>query len=268
MQSGTRLAAGSWALTTVATADPQQARNARRISTAARSMRSGPVPSGHLHPAQQSKLPRFRNAIPALTHPFPRPSRASAGTSSMAPRAAWRWPKPLNRTHARTWSSRAMRASSTSCAPSSRSSSADRGTIHVLPDWEVLPYDLFSPHPGHHFRTPRGARRTAAPEVRRCCWPRPTRWVSVSLRAAMSMAARSTSRWATNCRSNRCARGWWSPAMPRCRRSARPANSHCAVRCSTCSRWARRRRCASTCSTTRSRSFASSIRIRSAPAIR
>ena len=40
-----------------------------------------------------------------------------------------------------------MCVSWTSCARSSAFFSAARGPIHALPDWEVLPYDVFSPHP-------------------------------------------------------------------------------------------------------------------------
>jgi transcription-repair coupling factor (superfamily II helicase) len=44
--------------------------------------------------------------------------------------------------------------------------------------------------------------------------------------------------------------------MPASARSGAPASSRCAARCSTCSRWAPTRRCASTSSTTRSRQSA------------
>ena len=65
-------------------------------------------------------------------------------------------------------------------------------------------------------------------------------------------------------RSNRSASAWWRPAMPASARSADRASSRCAVRCSTCGRWAPTRRCASTCSTIRSTRSAASIRRRSA----
>ncbi len=74
----------------------------------------------------------------------------SAGTSSMAPRAVLRWPKP----------SRRIRVPTCVIARDAREldqlraelgfflgQKAGARRIHALPDWEVLPYDVFSPHP-------------------------------------------------------------------------------------------------------------------------
>ena len=95
------------------------------------------------------------------------------------------------RTRARISSSRATRASSTSCAPNSRSSSVARARSTRLPDWEVLPYDLFSPHPdiiSERLRRSPSCRGSS----RRCCSRRPTRSVSAWRHAVTSTAAPST----------------------------------------------------------------------------
>ncbi len=64
--------------------------------------------------------------------------------------------------------------------------------------------------------------------------------------------------------SSRCAGGWPRPATRASARSPAPGNSRCAARCSTCSRWDRRRRCGSTCSIGTSIRFAASTRKHSA----
>ncbi len=70
---------------------------------------------------------------------------------------------------------------------------------------------------------------------------------AAQLRAGPRLRARSAAR---RSRSSRSASAWRRPATPASARWRARASSRCAARCSMCSRWARRRRCASTCSTT------------------
>ena len=48
---------------------------------------------------------------------------------------------------ARCWSSRAMRVRRAATRMSCASSASPARTSKAFPDWETLPYDLFSPHP-------------------------------------------------------------------------------------------------------------------------
>ena len=109
--------------------------------------------------------------------------------------------------------------------------------IHVLPDWEVLPYDLFSPHPD--IISERLAALAELPRLKS----------SVLLAAADTLGQRIAPRGYVDGRTFNLAVGDKLPieplrarlvesGMPRYRRSARPASSRCAAPCSTCSRWA------------------------------
>jgi len=71
------------------------------------------------------------------------------------------------------------------------------GPFTCCPDWEVLPYDIFSPHPDI-ISERLAALRIAAREFGGVAAPADT-IASGSRRAAMWMAARSMSRSATNC---------------------------------------------------------------------
>ena len=76
-----------------------------------------------------------------------RPPRACAGISSTAAPRRWRSPRRRVPTGGSTSSSSTRHASSSGSPPSCASSPASDLPLLRLPDWEVLPYDLFSPHP-------------------------------------------------------------------------------------------------------------------------
>src|SRR5687768_8059861 len=93
----------------------------------------------------------------------------------------------------------------------------DAARIHVLPDWEVLPYDVFSPHPdiiSERLSALAEMPRLGAAVILAAADTLASAW----RRAATSTGAPSISRWATNCPSSRCARAWSKAAMPRWRR--------------------------------------------------
>ena len=136
-----------------------------------------------------------------------------------------------------------------------------------LPDWEVLPYDQYSPLPD--LISGRLATLARLPALQR----------GVVLASAESMhAAIAAHRLHRRPQLRHCngpaildCRGERAAGPGRLQRCcpgrARRANSRCAARCSMCSRWATRRRCASTCSTTASTASGISIPIRSARSI-
>ena len=136
--------------------------------------------------------------------------------------------------------------------------------ILTLPDWEILPYDQFSPHPD--IVSERLATLARLPELRRGILLLTTDSLLARLpprglrECAQLRAAASARRW----RSSRAACGWWRQVTPASARSTGLANLRCAARCLTCGRWAPARRCASTCSTIRSIHCGASIRTPSA----
>jgi transcription-repair coupling factor (superfamily II helicase) len=116
----------------------------------------------------------------------------------------------------------------------------DAKSIHVLPDWEVLPYDLFSPHPD--IISERLAALAELPRLKS----------GVLLAAAdtpgqrIAPAATWTGRDFTLAVGDklpieRCARGWWNWLRLGVA-GQRTGEFRCADRCSMYSRWARRRR--------------------------
>ena len=197
---------------------------------------------------QRFKLARF--AAPARTatcrpcplcciHRCPHCRRAAgAGAACTAARARWRWPRRSAPTPGPGYSSPPTRASSSGWPGSCDFFGGGGLEILTLPDWEVLPYDVFSPHPDIVSERLRTLARL--PELRR----------GILLLSADSLLTRLPPVGYVQARSFELQRGAPLAIEPLRLQLAQSgyasvsqvdqprANSRCAARCSTCFRWA------------------------------
>ncbi len=136
------------------------------------------------------------------------------------------------------------------------------GGLPVLhfPDWETLPYDVFSPHP--EIVSQRIATLYRLPGVKRgvLVVPVATLMQRIAPRAHITGSGLVLAQAAETRPRQPSSAGSKPPATATCRRWPSRATSPCAARCSTSSRWAAPSRTASSCSTTRWNRSAASIR--------
>ena len=107
-----------------------------------------------------------------------------------------------------------MRASSTSCGASCASSRGAALRVLQLPDWEVLPYDQFSPLPDLVSERLRTLARLPALQRGILLVTAETLLQRLPPAGYMRCAQLRAGAWASISRSSRCASAWSRPATP------------------------------------------------------